>query len=357
MGNSGQKIKILFFGNEIDYSGTWRSHERIIESLDKSTFDPYVFYWDECPENYRLSQVINLLGEKKVIPYRRSKEDLGREQAFTPLYSDFFEKARAMNFDIIHFARTGYPEWPLVERAAPLQIETNIFGKADDSPYLDKTICICRYVAKIRQHYDRIIYNPIPEAEFKGDNFRKEFNIPEDAVVCGRIGRPANFDPVAITAFHQAVQKYEKLYYIIVAPCPEIRRFIAVMQVPNVIQIEPTVNDQLINKFYRTLDIFLHYRYDGECHSTAIAQAMMYGIPVISHKSPHYNGQIETIGDGGYVARKDGEYYSFLGKLIEDKNLRLKLGANGRKIAVENYQQEKIVRKIEACYREWTFFP
>jgi glycosyltransferase involved in cell wall biosynthesis len=348
-----QRIKILFFGNEIDYSGTWRSHERIIQSLDKLTFEPYVFYWDECPENYRLEQVKKLIGRDKVIPYQRSKEKAGREQSFSPEYSNFIEKALAMNFDIIHFARTGYPEWPLVERIAPLQIETNIFGKKDDSPFLDKTICICRYVAKIRQQYDRIIYNPIPEAEMTGDNFRNEFNIPEDAIVCGRIGRPANFDPVAITAFSKAVQKYSNLYYLIVAPCQEIKRFITIMNVPNVILIEPTIHDQLINKFYRTIDIFLHYRYDGECHSTAIAQAMMYGIPVISHKSPHYNGQIETIGDGGYVSRKDDEYYEFLCQLIENKDLRKKFADNGRKIALENYEQKKIVKQIEQCYLEW----
>ena len=214
-----KKIKILFYSHLIDYAGTWRSHERIIEKLDQDLFDPYVFYWKDCDQNNRLENVEKLIGTKRLIPFNRSKEKTCPKQGWSPIWTDFSEKAKKYNFDIIHFARSGYYEWPFSERIAPLQIESNIFGYDDKSGFLDKSIGICNYIANIRGSTDAVIYNPIPDAEFEGGDLRKDFSIPEKAVVFGRIGRPANFVSLALEAFDCLVRKYKNLFYIIIGPC------------------------------------------------------------------------------------------------------------------------------------------
>lgn len=107
-----------------------------------------------------------------------------------------------MNFDIIHFARGGYYEWPFIERIATLQIETNIFGFRDSSEYLDISVTICNKVNEIRGTSDYIIYNPIPLPLESNENLRSELNIPDNYHVFGRIGRKANFDPIAIESIN-----------------------------------------------------------------------------------------------------------------------------------------------------------
>ena len=103
------------------------------------------------------------------------------------------------------------------------------------------------------------------------------------------------------------------------------------LKIPDVILIEPTADDSFIDRFHRTIDVMLHYRSDGEVHSTAIAQAMMYGIPVISHVTDQYNGQMETIGKAGGVARDLNEYISFAEQLIVNRKLRMALSQKAKK--------------------------
>lgn len=347
------KIKIIYYSHEVDYAGTWRAHEAIVESINKNIFDPYVMYWDECPNNPRLEDVRKMIGSDHVISFKRSKEKTGPEKGYTPLWTDFHEVAKSIQPDIIHFARSGYLEWPFNTRLAPLQVETNIFSGMDTSGYLDKSIAISKRVADIRKASDAIIYYPVKEVKLIGSTFREQYNIPKDAIVCGRIGRPSttSFCPYGIEAFKTVQEKYKNVYYIIVAPCDEIKRLSK--DIPNVILLDPTSNDEIISKFFRSLDIFLHYRLDGETFGLAIAQAMIYGIPIVSHISIYNNAHVETVGDGGYVAPTYGEYVDYLSMLITNPDERKKVGNKGRNIVLEKYEQEKIIRQFEDCYIRW----
>jgi glycosyltransferase involved in cell wall biosynthesis len=348
-----KKLKILFYSHIINYAGTWRSHERIIEGLDQDLFEPYVFYWEQCNAHNRLENVAHIIGDQHLIPFHRSAEKTGPEQGWMPLRSNFFETAKQFDFHIIHFARSGYFEWPFVERLAPLQIETNIFGYNDTSVFLDKSIAICQYIAQARGKTDAVIYNPIPDVAEEGNDLRKDFSIPKEAIVFGRIGRPANFTAIALEAFDHLARRFKDLFYIIIGPCNETRGFVEARKIPNVILLEPTMDDDFIDAFHRTIDVMLHYRADGEVHSTAIAQAMMYGIPVISHVSNQYNGQIETIGKAGGVARDLNEYIHLTEQLIRNPELRFQMSETARKIALEQYEQNKVVKMIQDKYVQW----
>ena len=108
-----EKIKILFYSHTIDFAGTWRSHERILLNLDKKLFDPYVFY-NPNQDNNRLEFIIDNLGLDKTIPFQASIDKLGSDKGYPYRESNFNVIAKSMNFDIIHFARSGYYEWPLI---------------------------------------------------------------------------------------------------------------------------------------------------------------------------------------------------------------------------------------------------
>jgi len=345
------KIKVLFYAGSIDFGGTWRSHEQIFASLNRDLFDPYIFYWNDCPYSNRLPYVKDLFEEKRLIPFQRSEKRKGRFWNYSPYKTNFHTLAKSFNFDIIHIGRSGYAEWPFTHRMAPIQVETNIFGHRDKTRYLDKSIAISNTVSDMRGGTERVIYNPIPKAELAAGNLRKGLNIPTDAIVCGRIGRPANFDPIALKAFSRLSKKFPSLYYIIIAPCSEAKAMANTMD--RVILLDPTNDDSLINQFFNTLDLFLHYRSDGETHGMAIAQAMIYGVPVVSHFSPHFNAQTETIGSGGFVAKNVDEYYNYAKTLIQNSEERKARGLTAQKIANQNYSIDVVSNQIQNSYLQW----
>lgn len=343
------KIKILFYSHTIDFAGTWRSHERILLNLDRNKFDPYVFYTPN-QDNNRLDFIKENLENEKIIPFEATTEKLGPETGYSYRQSNFIELARTMKFDIIHFARSGYYEWPFIERISPIQIETNIFAGRDHSMYLDYSVAICNRISQLRNGSDKVIYNPIPLPLDNMDNLKSELNIPSDYYIFGRIGRPANFNPISFLALGKLKSLGYKFKYIIVGACSNAMNAIRQLRLEeNCIILDITNDDFLIHKFFNTIDVFLHYRSDGECHSTAIGQSLIYGKPVISHFAG-YNGQYETIGKGGKVCHNEDDYLSFLLSLLNNKTFYEEVREHAKKRGLD-FEQDKIVRQWEEIYQ------
>lgn len=345
-----EKIKILFYSHTIDFAGTWRSHERILLNLDKKLFDPYVFY-NPNQDNNRLEFIIDNLGLDKTIPFQASIDKLGSDKGYPYRESNFNVIAKSMNFDIIHFARSGYYEWPFIERLSPIQIETNIFGGRDTSSNLDYSVAICNRISQLRNGSDEVIYNPIPLPIENSDTLKEELNIPDDYFVFGRIGRKAHFYPISYIVLKKLKDLGYKFKYIIIGACENAMNAIKYFGLQDdCIVVETTNDDFFIHKFYNTIDVFLHYRNDGECHSTAIAQSLIYGKPVISHFAG-YNGQSETIDKGGRVCQNEQEYLSFLLELLNNKPFYQQVSELAKKRGLD-FEQSKIVSQWENVYKK-----
>jgi hypothetical protein len=343
-----EKIKIVFYSHTIDFAGTWRSHERILLNLNKDKFEPYVLYRPNA-DNNRLEYVINKLGSEYVIPFDASKEKTGPQQGYSFITNNFKQVVDRISPHIIHFARGGYYEWPFIERIAPVQVETNIFGGKDNTEFLDCSVTICNTITKLRGKSDYEIYNPIPLPIENNKNLRQELNIDDDCLVFGRVGRKDNFHPIALNSMKRLKDIGVKFKYLILGCCTDAIKTIQNLGLTNeCIILEPTNDDYYIHKFHNTIDIFAHYRRDGECHSTAIAQALMYGIPVISHYAG-YNGQSETISNGGYVANNETDYVEFILRLINSKDFYTEISKNA-KVRALDFEEKKIVSKFEELY-------
>jgi glycosyltransferase involved in cell wall biosynthesis len=349
-------IKICLYSHSVDFAGTWRSHEKIMQNLDRTVFDPYIMYWDNPDANNRLKVVMEKFGKDRLIPFQRSIDKSGSDTGYTPVLTNFKEIALANKFDIIHFARSGYYEWPFTDRLAKLQIETNIFGFKDTSQYLDRSISIAPVVYESRGGADVLIPNPIsiPLNISKDIIYRQKLNIPADAIVLGRVGRADNFDPIALQAFKllQQESQFSNVYYLIVSPCSHTTSFVKTNNINNVIFIEATNNDKALDLFHRNLDIFCHYRSDGEVHSIALSTAMSYALPCITHRAG-YNGQVDTVGVNGFVCTDYNEYYNRLKELVLNKQKRLTLGENSRQYIIDNFEETMIVKRIQDKYLEW----
>ena len=355
-----KKIKILFYAHDLCFGGSWRKVERMLDKINIDLFDPFVFYWDESPNNERLPYLQKKLDNNHLAPFQRSIEKYGPEKAYTPTYSNFIEKAKQYDFDICYFPRSGHKEWVYIDRFAKLQIENNIFAGVDNSPYLDKSICLSHYIAKKRGKCDAVVYNPIPDHDFTIINWRSKYNIPQDAIVAGRIGTPADesFHPIALQVFQKLTKEFKNIYFIIVAPGNKWTRFVHDNKINNVILVDFTVDDTVISEFYQTIDFFMHARCLGETFGSVIAESLMAGKPVVSHKVNKIgycsnNGHGETIGKCGLLANNEQEYYDFCKEMIINTSKRIQLGKMARDSALDRFESTKVTRQLEQLFIKW----
>ena len=88
----------------------------------------------------------------------------------------------------------------------------------------------------------------------------------------------------------------------------------------------------------------------GKCGLKGL-QYMALEIPTIM--SPvGVNSQIINSGVNGFLATTDDEYVNAISQLIEDKELRKKVGAEGRKTVVDHYSVKALQKKYLQYYNE-----
>lgn len=100
------------------------------------------------------------------------------------------------------------------------------------------------------------------------------------------------------------------------------------------------------------LDVYAHGRRDGELNSTAIAEALHFGKPVVSHISEEFNGHVECIGNAGFVVKNYLEYAEKLKEIEENKELYANLSDKALKRFDEMYNYEKQMQNIINIYRD-----
>lgn len=346
-------MKIAFYSHNIDFAGTWRTHERKAEFIqNQRDFDVYVFY-SPAVENNRLNEAKKILKNCTFVPFERTPEKLGSASGYRPISSNISQIVSDLKIDIFHFTRSGYFEWPFNERMCPIQIETNIFGYRDNSRFLDGSIFITKRFNISENNVTKLIHCPIPEPSAKFniiDNLRNDLNIDQECLVIGRSGRPANFDPIALNAFALFKKEFKRpLKYVIIGGCDQAKNEVLRLGLKDdVIFIDCTNDDEFIERFHKTIDIFGHYRSDGETFGTAIGQAMMYSIPVVTHYAGQ-NSQVDTVASGGFSVASVDDYSRAL-LYLSNANARSSIGLKARDHAMTHYSQNKIGSQVKEFY-------
>lgn len=97
-------------------------------------------------------------------------------------------------------------------------------------------------------------------------------------------------------------------------------------------------------------DLFLYYSHQDN-FPIAILEAMACGLPVITNEVGAVSEIIENEKDG-YIAATDNTYLEYLLNLINNSNLRAKVGENARKTAETRFNWEKIVSRYVEIYNK-----
>lgn len=122
--------------------------------------------------------------------------------------------------------------------------------------------------------------------------------------------------------------------------------------IKNIFFIEGTGDSEVIFSFLRTLNVFTHGRKDGEINSQAIAEALYFGLPVVSHISEINNGHVECIGDSGKVVGSVVEYKEEMLKTMKDKNYYKFRSDNAKENFKNNYELNVQINKLIEIYED-----
>lgn len=259
--------------------------------------------------------------------------------------------------DVIHIHRTGYPDKDsgkvlraLADKHLKI-METNVFGRFDPTPdggRIDIHLLLSHWCLwKYQRWSSRMVPQPIavvvpnavvskefyPLSDAEKCDVRREWGVPENAFVFGRVGQPnrPKWSPCIFNAFEN-IAKHNPDVYLILAGLPSsYERYID--KLPSDVRCRVRVlpfqyGDTRLRRLYGGFDVFLHAAQIGESFGMVLCEAMLCGIPVITLATPcKDNSQIEVVGHkiSGLVVRDKKYLCEAMSILIKDRLLYKKL--------------------------------
>ena len=213
----------------------------------------------------------------------------------------------------------------------------------------------------------KVIYNGVDSSRFSPDNdcsyLYDEWNIPRDARVIGMIGRVNSWKGQGdfLKAANMIMKKHPDVYTVFVGSAFEGEEW-RERELADAISRSP-YRDRIINKGYRTDSEAIYRLYDvfelpstnPDPLPTVVLEAMATGRPVVGYKhggvcemvKDGYNGLLAEVGSTEDLADK-------IERLLEDKELREKMGRNSRKRLLECFSIESYVENYSNEYDRLT---
>ncbi len=357
-------MRIAHHSKTIGYAGTDRSAQLFVKYLNKLPDVEAFLVYRENSDTSRLEECKQTIGEQYLIPYQHEHQP-NAKSPYLPKSDNLASVLADLKPDIFHIHRGGWPEHPGFKSICPTAklVETNIFAGVDHSPDIDLHLYISNFIA-VRSKMlggipGLILMNPTEPPLYTNHEHARRMliathGLPGYAFLLGRVGRPDNFDPIALKAFKRIQDNHPHVYYLVVNPCVGWRKLVKKLRIKRVVFLPPIISDTELSKFYACLDVYAHARVDGECQPCNLNEAMYHGVPIITHTADTYQGQVDQINgsDAGFVAghRNDAEYARHLEQLIVDKELRDNMGACGVRWAKENVDATLVTKKLVDIY-------
>lgn len=269
------------------------------------------------------------------------------------------------NPEVVHLHSNGIriEEFNKIKKLLPnaKYIETNVFSIP--SPWVDQLDlsfqlshwCNWSYRKRSQNKYrSAVIPNPVDVSafQFSGEDrvqrFRESYGIKSDDIVIGRIGQhfSSKWSPVLIDVFDTLKQSIKNLKLIIVNP-PEsiLKRSKISPYYSDIVHIDQILGDESLAQCYSSIDVFVLIADQGESFGMVIAESLLCETPVVTLATPwEDNSQGEVLGNriGGFVAANKKEVLGLVLKLIEDKQLRDRMGLAGRNRIIDLFDSKKV---------------
>jgi len=344
--SNDNKKRILFYEiNGLSYAGTQKNLQILAKYLDKEKYEVFFMY---SPKNH--SERRGYLENTGIKLIDFDYEDIQKDLPFwvSGMKPHIFDVIKDNNINLLVTTGPGYPEFPTANITRLPIIFINVFGSVSVQKNIAKHVCNSNLTANtirpcITSDKVEVMYvpseGPSEDSFERGRNLRIKLSISENEFIFGRIGRPDDniFDPIGINAFKEAVKEYSNCHYLIVAPSPKLIQIVEEEKIPNVHFLPLIPNEKDIWAFHNAIDVLAHFRKDGETCGLNIAESMMCGKPIISHKSIIWNAHLEYLDNTfSRVAEIDdaNQYTEYMKEFIQLKR-------NGRLFEMGKKAKEK----------------
>ena len=349
------KKNILFYNDKGLYFG---SVEKLIQLLAKRLTDEFNVYLLYSPKNGEQLKG-NIEGTNvHLIPFDFEYQQVREPHAYIGMKPGIMEVIEKYKIHCVYTSVFAHYQFPMnVIPASIPMILISPFGHYATNGAVYKT-----YVSG-RGNFDRLVKrgasNPQlffnPSEDFASDVWQKP-PIGE-RVVFGRIGRgeDSTFDPIAIRAYAMLEKEFgDKVKYIVVNPAPAWEAEARKLGVRNIEYRFELPQSELPN-FLKEIDVFAHARIDGETVGMAIAEAMMAGCPILTHRSLMHNDHFAILDESfaKWCEPDDAErYYKNMRWMVEHKDDIRAMGTLAREKALSIFGAERIIAEVAQTFRE-----
>lgn len=265
--------------------------------------------------------------------------------------SDFWDKFNEESYDLIFASGSGHPEYPFTKiLKKPIFNYVNLNAGVNNQKNIIKTICNSSFTAKewLSQGGDgnRLEIIPVCRESFQysDDSLVGELNL-NNKFVYGLHQRNDDeiYSQVPLKAFKKISNA--KNFFLMLGGSRKYSIQAKKLNIRNFIQLPHSADNEVINKFLNTLNVYTHGRKYGETFGLAITEAMSYGLPVISHKAES-NAHVDVVGDCGKVFEKWNTYsYSKeMYKLENDKKYYLEKSNCSKQKFLSEFSENAILK-------------
>lgn len=359
----------------------------LLKNIDKKEFKPYVILPCDGPlvKKFKENNI-----QVEVISY-----PILRRKIFTPIgiikyFKDYIKYSKRIkkiayerNIDIIHTNTAAVLEGIYIKRKLKIAhvwhiheiiVKPKIIHKILSflmAKYADEVVTVSKAV---KQHLDstgyfknniRVIYNGVDNNIFTPSNkkeyLKKEFNIPDDSIIVGMIGRVNAWKGQVdfLKAMDIVLKKNSHVYAMMVGGVfegeewrkDELEKQIKIMENKDrVIFSDYRSDSKNIHSLY---DIFVLPSTNPDPLPTVVLEAMASGTPIVGYRhggvcemvKENYNGFLSKVGDIIELAAK-------IECLVKDQSKRKQFQNNSLNRQKLNFSLGNYISKFDELYKK-----
>ena len=362
-----KKIKIAFIKcGGLSAGGSEKLLQIIAAYLPKDRFEVDFFASDPSPV---LGAKVNQLSTSpervrflqdhgvKIIKFKMDARDI-RTYTHDWVNTDFWQLFDEKNYDLIQTCRSGHKEYPFYKiRNTPILDIIALSAGVDNQYNIARVMHLNKWSAEswVKKGGDSLrvvtISLPIWVPEKNFGNYRQEMDLNEQFVFGFHQRVDDNiFSPLPLMAYKQV--ETENSAFLILGGGDKYKQQAKALGLKNISFFPSTGDQELIYKFLNTLNVFAHGRKDGEVNSQAMAEAMYFGLPIISHFSEINNGHVECIADAGRAVNSVENYAREMRRLMDDRVYYIQKSAAAKKRFAEKYELYGQIKHVVDIYNE-----
>jgi glycosyltransferase involved in cell wall biosynthesis len=246
--------------------------------------------------------------------------------------------------------------------------EKKIFDEADKIITINNSLKDRLIINGVDGDKIEVVYNGVDTNTFSPnsssrENLRVKHNIQNEDIVIGYIGTLSNYEGLnyILECMKQLIEESYQIKFLVIGDGPyknDMMNLITQYKLENEVICLNKMKHSKVFEYYNMIDIIIYPKKKCDlCNSTSgnkILEAMSMGKPIIASELEAFK-EIITDGENGILCEPDNlnDLISKTKLLIQDDELRTKIGENARNWVVTNRQWTDSAEKMKAIYNSF----